>query len=190
MFGKRKKKDSNDYLKNELLRSRMSDISLRTDEILQQYFFVAKDETLSLDEYLKIRELATRELRMVEANSVPFLGEKKDGKQVCLGIEDYTQTNSKMVKDGEVSTNVSTSSHSTQGNPVNNAHGYREVEKNTYFIEPAKPVGLDVRKVNDESMELSFEDKKPVEPRPEPSTREEDRDRGFDFLRIMQEMDD
>lgn len=65
---KKKQKNVNDYYKNELLRSRMSDISIRTDEIIQQYFFASKEDTLTLDEYLKIRELATMELGLKKSN--------------------------------------------------------------------------------------------------------------------------
>ena len=61
MFFK-KKKTAEDYYMNELMRSRMSPISIRTDEIIQQYFFASKEQTLNLEEYLKIRELATKEL--------------------------------------------------------------------------------------------------------------------------------
>ena len=46
----------------------MSPISVRTDEIIQQYFYAAKEPTLSLEEYLRIRELATRELGMEVAS--------------------------------------------------------------------------------------------------------------------------
>lgn len=84
MFGKKRKKDVNDYYRNELMRSRMSPISIRTDEIIQQYFFVAKDQFLNLEEYLKIRELSTKELGMVEATRVVIAGTPKAGKQNLL----------------------------------------------------------------------------------------------------------
>lgn len=205
MFWKKKKKDTNDYLKNELLRSRMSDISLRTDEIIQQYFFVAKEDTLTLEEYLRIRELATRELGMVESTAIAIIGEKKDGKQVCLGIEDHAQTNAQIVKSEEVPmrvqqeykgieeppTNPSISSHFMQGNNMRNEQEFREVEKIKPLVaEPVKAVDKATRRVKEEDIEFPFEDKNPAEARIEPVRTEKRKDDDFNFLAMLQSVED
>lgn len=153
---KKKQKNVNDYYKNELLRSRMSDISIRTDEIIQQYFFASKEDTLTLDEYLKLRELATMELGLKKINEV----------NSSISQVENTPAELPIIKE-------KAQLQKTASNTVNTAP------------EPQiEPETNEISKV----MELPFEDKALSEGRPE--LQNEQKESSFDFLAMLQSVED
>lgn len=169
MFFKKKKKTVEEHYHNELMRSRMSDISIRTDEIIQQFFYVAKDESLTLDEYLKIRELATKELGLTKEKEVETptnFNEKPQVEQACL-----------------------VASTLKAEKPESIAENNEKVDRKSPELvhEPPRSHRVDDF---DAVMSVPFTVEKPTESHAEPPRESQKKEEAFDFLAMLQSVED
>jgi hypothetical protein len=165
-----KKKNINDYYKNELMRSRMSPISIRTDEIIQQYFFVSREDCLTLDEYLRVRELATKELKLTIPTPIEVLDSGKVNQQNYTGSETVDYDNQPKVDllypDKRATVNSSSSTSS------------------------AVITAKDKPKEKEKDASLPFEDKMSLEGCSGFDKAMEEKEKKFDFLAMMQSVED
>lgn len=170
---KKKQKDVNDYYKNELMRSRMSDISIRTDEIIQQYFFVAKEDSLTLDEYLKIRELATQELGLDNIKKTEIPNEEKH--------QDASAALKQPI--------------SNENNPLEN-DCFHLIEQNSEKSKTISPTIAHEATTKDKTKEIAkdaqlpFDNKSRAESLSEPVSQPSKKEEEFDFLGMLQSIDD